>query len=159
MARRNDKPLLERFLAKLDRDGGGFQTCWPWRGSITRGGYGQLSHGSAAVYAHRIAYLLWNGPIPDRQLVLHRCDNPPCCNPTHLFLGTHQDNADDCVAKGRSRGRSPVGERMWNSKLTEALVREIRASDEPQKALAQRVGVSQALVSLVRRYRIWRHVT
>jgi hypothetical protein len=80
--------------------------CHLWTGTLIPGGYGRVH-----VAAHRLAYQLANGPIPGGMLVLHRCDNPPCCNPEHLFLGSPQDNMTDKVRKGRCRNG-------WTGKLT-----------------------------------------
>ncbi|MGH7022786.1 MAG: HNH endonuclease signature motif containing protein [Caulobacteraceae bacterium] len=80
--------------------------CHLWTGTLTPGGYGRVH-----VAAHRLAWQLANGPIPAGMLVLHRCDNPRCCNPEHLFLGTAQDNMTDKVRKGRTRNG-------WTGKLT-----------------------------------------
>jgi len=99
------KPLSERFWAKVDRRG--LDECWEWQGSRTgRGRYGNVKVDSYTnAPSHRVAWELTNGPVPEELCVCHRCDNPPCCNPAHLFLGTHQDNMIDKVAKGRqSRG-------------------------------------------------------
>jgi hypothetical protein len=91
------QPLVERFWARVRKG----PECWEFAGP-TRKGYGQLGVGSGRhISAHRISWELANGPIPDGMQVLHTCDNPPCVNPAHLFLGTHQDNMDDMVAKGR----------------------------------------------------------
>jgi hypothetical protein len=89
-------------------------------------------------------------------LVRHTCDNPPCCNPDHLLLGTPQDNANDMVARGRVR--ITAGEAHPNAKLTAAAVREIRTGAADSKELARKFGVHRTLVSLVRRRLSWRHV-
>lgn len=92
--------LLSTFWNWVDRsspDG-----CWPWTRS-TFGGYGNLRMGKGKILAHRHAYQLTYGPIPSGMDVCHRCDNPPCCRPDHLFLGTHAENMADMVAKGRAR--------------------------------------------------------
>lgn len=94
---------LDRILARVDKRAGP-DKCWPWVGGSLNEGYGCIRLGSShgrIVLAHRAAWAIANGPIPDGLFVLHHCDNPPCCNPAHLFLGTHQDNMDDMVAKGR----------------------------------------------------------
>ena len=102
--------LINRFWAKVERSAG----CWNWTASTNVGGYGQLrvggQNGQPRV-SNRIAYELMVGTIPDGLLVLHKCDNPRCVNPNHLFLGTHQDNSDDKIAKGR-QGKN------WQSKKT-----------------------------------------
>jgi len=87
----------ERFWARLEKSG----ECWNWMGS-TSGGYGQLSYRRRPVRTHRLAWELAYGPIPAGLSVCHHCDNPRCCRPDHLFLGTPGDNARDCFLKGRS---------------------------------------------------------
>ena len=143
--------------------------CWPWIGPRNRQGYGKVSIRVAkgqfvTAVAHRVIYELTRGiALEAGILVCHRCDNPPCCNPTHLFTGTAADNMADKMKKGRHvaaaganhymRRRPEVivrGERHWLSKLTDEQVLEIRrALDAGVRgaALAARFGVSQALVS------------
>lgn len=97
--------LEERFWPKVDRSAGP-NGCWPWMASRVKG-YGHFGVGSRTdqtnklVIAHRLAWILTHGPVPDGICVCHTCDNPPCCNPAHLWLGTHADNAADREAKGR----------------------------------------------------------
>lgn len=86
-------------VAVLDPPG----TCWPWRGGCDRAGYGWFIYRSKQYRAHRLAFQFANADPGDLH-VLHRCDNPPCCNPAHLFLGTQADNNADMMAKGRHRG-------------------------------------------------------
>lgn len=97
----------ERFWAKVSK-GDGADTCWEWRGSkMGEHSYGFFGHSEGrTVRAHRRAYELSFGIIPVGLNVLHRCDNPPCCNPSHLFLGTQADNIADMIAKGRQAWRS-----------------------------------------------------
>lgn len=96
-------PLVERFAANVQA-GSEFE-CWPWTGKTIIKGYGRLRGADGdKVLAHRLAFELASGtPIPDGLCVLHHCDNPPCCNPSHLFLGTMKDNTLDASAKGRMR--------------------------------------------------------
>lgn len=108
-----------RFWSKVDRSGDG---CWEWQACRTSNGYGHSHTHTGMRYSHRISYTLTCGPIPDGMHVLHRCDNPPCCNPAHLWLGTHDDNQADKVTKGRQA----AGESVGTSKLTDHQVAEIR---------------------------------
>lgn len=94
--------LVERFWAKVDKSGGP-DACWLWTAGRSDWGYGHFRVGSKNLQAHRFAWELTRGPIPAGLLVLHRCDNPPCCNSAHHFLGTHADNMADAKAKGRLR--------------------------------------------------------
>lgn len=137
--------------------------CWLWLGSpCGSNGYGRIKRGDGNVMAHRASWELSNGKIPDGLLVLHRCDNPSCVNPGHLFIGTQLDNEADKVSKGRqARGEKlnhqrARGERNGNSKLTEADVALIRQSPMPQRFLAASYGVTQALISKIKRGEIWK---
>lgn len=94
------KPLADRFWAKVQKAGP--DDCWPWLASRMPKGYGKLGIASTTPkLAHRVSWELHYGPIPEGLFVCHRCDNPPCVNPAHLFLGTCTDNLRDMVAKGR----------------------------------------------------------
>lgn len=157
----NSTPLRVRFEAKVDRSGGP-DACHPWIGWNDGGfGYGRLQiggRGGPRPRAHRVAWELAYGPIPDGLQVLHRCDNPPCVNPCHLFLGTAIDNVQDRHEKGRSRG--PCGEDHGRSKLTEDQVREIRRLQgiEPVRAIAAKMGVSPSAVQFILIGHTWRHL-
>jgi len=98
----NKIPLMERFEEKVELIP--FSTCHFWTGALDRSGYGQIYKDGKTEYAHRIAYELYIGPIANDLQVLHKCDNPICVRIEHLFLGTHQDNMDDKMKKGRHRG-------------------------------------------------------
>lgn len=91
-----------RFWAKVDASGGS-DACWPWTGSKKEKGYGQVSRNNRQQRVHRVAYEFHNGPIPAGLFVCHSCDNPPCCNPKHLWLGSASDNSADMRNKGRSK--------------------------------------------------------
>lgn len=98
--------VSDRFWKYVSKDGP--NGCWPWTGSLSRrGGYGRIFIGGKVRMgcAHRVSWILHFGPIPDGLKVLHHCDNPPCCNPTHFFLGTQADNMKDCSDKGRFTDR------------------------------------------------------
>lgn len=140
--------------------------CWLWQSSLSKDGYGMFKtchdYQRKSFRAHRYAYELHNGPIPDGLLALHKCDNPTCVNPNHLFLGTQQDNIDDMIAKGRDNMAVPCpGERNAAAKLTEAQVIEIRrrkAAGESGYSLAKEFGVIQATISKIVLRKTWRHV-
>lgn len=142
-----------RFWRKVNR-GRGRDACWTWTGStLGRDGYGAFSvaRGKARGqqpprYAHRVAYMLVHGPILAGLSVLHRCDNPPCVNPTHLFLGTQRDNMRDAANKGRLHVERPRRQRLTTAQLIE--VDALYASGWPQVRIAERFGVTPSWVSL-----------
>ena len=141
-----------RFEEKVRRDEDG---CWYWQGSISGRGYGGLSVDGKWRRAHRVAWTLANNmPIPDGLHVMHSCDNPSCVNPEHLSVGTHDDNMQDMVKKGRARS----GEGHCNSKLSEEQVLEIRRSTLSGRRLALIYGVSNSTIGKIRRRSIWKHI-
>lgn len=162
--------IRKRLDIKVER--GAANDCWPWKAHAkTAFGYGRMNAGRGVnLKAHRAAYLAWVGPIPDGLCVLHACDNPPCCNPAHLFLGTKQDNIADMTAKGRWKARGPAtrprentnsmtrGERNGNSVLNEATVRAIRAfqGSAVKASMALNVGVGACYG--VKSGKTWKHV-
>lgn len=147
------KSLTDRVFSKIavtDNEA----DCWLWTAYRDVAGYGTLTVDRVPQHATRLIWALMRGPIPEGLWVLHRCDNPPCCNLSHLFLGTPADNTHDAVRKGRmSRG-----EHRWISKLTEADVREIRASTDTCGVLGVRFGVTESTIGYVRRGHRWKHV-
>lgn len=136
-------------------------SCWPWTGMRYANGYGRFSEGRAPVYAHRFIWRVKNGPIPKGKYVCHRCDNPPCVRPDHLFLGSPSDNVRDMLTKGRSRPGGARGERHAQSKLTAPKVLELRqrvADGETLFSFFTEYGVtySTAWSAVTRKY--WKHV-
>lgn len=132
--------------------------CWEAVGTRLGTGYIQLSSGGRRDLAHRMAWAEANGPIPPGMLVCHRCDNPPCCRPDHLFLGTPADNMADMVAKGRGRAQFGRGEEHPSAKLNADLVREIRgrlANGETQQSIADAYGVTLTAISAIALGRNW----
>ncbi len=133
--------------------------CWEWQGHILHNGYGQASVGGKLFRAHRLSFSLFCGDIPEGILVLHKCDNRKCVRPDHLFLGSHSDNMQDCVAKGRI-ARS-IGESNPAAKLTYSQVHGIKVralAGEPVRYIAEEFGVSQSLVRQIRSGKKWGHV-
>lgn len=142
--------FAERFWKKVDRTG----TCWNWSACIVNE-YGQIQHDKKRKRAHRVAYEMEVGPIPPSMMVCHRCDNPICVRPSHLFLGTAADNARDCAAKGRNI----VGDNRSDAKLSSEIVAEIRGMDSPDfAALGKRYGVDESAIRQARLGKTWRHV-
>lgn len=161
-------PPDARFWAKVNKTEG----CWLWTGARSNG-YGRFSLHSRLDLAHRVAWLLTHGEIPDGLWVLHRCDNRTCVNPDHLFLGTCQDNVTDMVVKGRnSHGESHYskthpeklarGERLHSAKMTADRVVELRqrfaAGGVSKMALAREYGITHPTVRRIIDRTIWRHV-
>lgn len=147
------KTLEERFWDQCEPDG---RQCWEWDGYIGARGYGFIKNNYRTLLAHRVSWELHNGPIPEGMYVCHRCDNPACVNPDHLFIGTAKDNSADRDRKGRAN--NPTGSRRSNAKLTEQQVAEIRSSKERGVDLAKRYGVSPAVICVARKGKTWRHV-
>ena len=134
--------------------------CWEWAKSRMklRGGYGQVRIEGRTLKAHRVAYGLWVGSIPNGHCVLHRCDNPPCINPDHLFTGTHRDNALDKVAKGRGVNPIRYGEDVASSKLKAVDVRKIRvllAQGDSLNSISRQFNITKQAVSSIKRGRTW----
>jgi hypothetical protein len=148
----------ESFWERVDRSGGP-QACWPWRGCRGRDGHGQVRFCGRNIGAHRLAWSLANGLDLDGGMVIrHLCDNPTCCNPAHLQIGTHADNVADRVA----RGRSAKGVRNGRAKLCPMRVERIRAWHRRGLAttneLAQLFGVSPKAIRRVVAGEVWKSV-
>lgn len=149
----NRKPVTDRFWQKVRIAGP--NECWIWTAAIfdDRGGYGAFRIDDATLRAHRVAWSFKHGPIPNGMDVLHRCDNPPCVNDAHLFLGTNADNMADRDRKGRVCH----GENHSCAKLTPVQVDAILASPAlPVGVLAVLYGVAHSTISRIRHGRAWR---
>lgn len=135
----------DRFFQKLHRDKA--DCCWPWKGGSGSFGHGRFRIGKHLYSPHRIAFTIANGPIKDRRAyVLHTCDNPACCNPAHLYLGTPKDNVRDM----RERGRRVTGNKRSFQPTAEQLS-EILTSSESATALGERYGVHRHMINRIRR--------
>lgn len=174
---------LNRFNSKIKRSNG----CWEWIGTKRFDGYGVITINRIMQRAHRVMWEIANGKITKDICVLHKCDNPICVNPQHLFLGTRKDNAVDCARKGRNiaqkepwrmargerNGRhthpetTQRGERHWASKLSKDKVILIRKLYKPGKGLyvrsnakelSKRFGISKSVFYNIIKRKIWKHV-
>lgn len=147
--------LSERFWSKVASIGS--DGCWPWIGQLDRNGYGTIRVAGQMRTAPRVAWeLATERTIPSGFAVLHRCDNPPCCNPAHLFLGTQADNMADMAAKGRSRRGSRSTAARLSAEDVSTIRRRYANGDVSQDQLAQEFGVSQTNISQIVRGLTWR---
>lgn len=160
------RPFDERFWEKVD-DRAGPENCWPWLAGHDIHGYGVFMVGYPGRMvprkAHRIAWELTHAThIPKGLCALHECDNPPCVNPAHLFLGTLKDNAADMLRKGRNRPNPQRGEANHNAKLTEErvrLIRHLRKLGWSRSQIATAARTSERSVKHVVQGETWVHVS
>ncbi len=150
--------LAQRFWSKVLRRAE--QQCWPWKATRSRLGYADFSIGRKKFLGHRVAWRLTHGDIPPGQCVCHRCDNPACCNPAHLFLATREENYKDMLAKNRMRILR--GEAAGNAKLTAQQVRQIRREYIPWKfgaaQLAKKFGTTKENITKILQRKSWTHI-
>lgn len=148
-----------RFLRQTDSDGLDPDACWLWTGAINSNGYGRFIDKNTHKLAHRVAYELFVGPIPEAMNVCHTCDERKCVNPHHLWLGSQSDNLRDAVAKDRMFRPNTNGERNGNRKLTTEDVRSIRAmfrGGQLKYRIAQHFGVSPSTVGEIISGKTWK---
>jgi hypothetical protein len=146
--------LEERFWRYVKKEDG----CWRWLSYVDPLGYGRLNYKGKPMLASRISYLIHFGEVPDGMAVCHKCDNPSCTNPDHLFLGTQADNVADMQNKGRARKRGKPGTEHHHAKMTDQSVREIRANGASDSENSVKYGVSRATIHAIRVGKTWRHV-
>lgn len=148
------------FYSKITKDASG---CWLWNGVLDKKGYGRIFVNRKRYFAHRLSWIVHNGEIPQGMYILHKCDNPTCVNPDHLFIGTQKDNVDDCIEKGRRKHVAESLCRIYGSKnggarLTENDVIEIKkrlSVGEQQKRLAIEYGVGRATIWDIAHGKTW----
>lgn len=160
--------VIVKFTSKLSKDGPLHPThpelgnCWQWTAAKDINGYGRIKIGGRTcpcLLTHRLSWIIHTGTISKDDCVLHSCDNPPCCNPSHLFLGTRDDNNQDKIKKGRARHGHLYGEGNPNSKLTWDMVNSIREhyrKGESQTSIQKMFGLPQWKVSRIVLEKIWK---
>lgn len=156
MAKR--KTIAEDFWSNADVRGA--NECWLWQRGTAGDGYGQLTINQRKVFAHRHAYELTNGAIPDGAFVCHRCDTPSCINPAHLWIGTPTQNNHDMISKGRYR--MPAVRSKHNAKITEQDAIDIRskyASGVLMRVIAAEYGISRSAVGNIVHHLTWKTKT
>ena len=144
--------IMSNVLVSLDT------RCWNWMLFVNAAGYGRirLRNPRRQAYAHRASYEAFHGPVPDGLNVLHKCDNPSCVNPDHLFAGTQKQNIIDCRDKGRLVDNR--GQKHGMAKLTEDQVREIRKWTGSYASGGRYFGLSEATVRNIIQRKSWRHI-
>ena len=161
------KPLIQNFWDKVIKT----DKCWKWKGKPGHHGYGRIRCLDKDYAAHRLSWEIHYGSIPEGFCVCHKCDNPPCTNPKHLFLGTHTDNQHDCYLKKRRAysekngkytrpDRTPVGEKHGRAKLKESDIKKIRSLKNKisQTAIAHIFNTPQTNISLILNNKAWKHI-
>ena len=143
---------LKRFQSKIDIRSN--SECWPWLRYCDIYGYGRFKYKGKMIFSHRFAFAFKNDYLADDLVVRHSCDNPRCCNPNHLLMGTHQDNKNDAVR----RDRLAKGESNGSAKLTEKDVLTIRSSSLSLRELARQFNVASKTIFNVRANKNWRHL-
>lgn len=157
------KNTPKQFLERVNKNGSipkhcpEVGRCWEWEGSIVEStGYGQMGYENKVYKAHRLAWIIFKGEIPIGKCVLHKCDNRTCVNPNHLFLGTHKDNGQDMVKKGRSICQR--GDQNHSRKISSKIVRRIRflvSRGQAQKKVATKFGITPSNVCLIVNRKSW----
>lgn len=149
------KDALSRLMSRVSKT----ETCWLWTGPVNSSGYGGMGFQGRTQGAHRVAYQLLVGPIQQGLHVLHRCDNPRCVNPEHLWVGTRSENMQDASRKGRTNPFRGAGEANPRARLTRAQVvqaREWRAQEVSYAEIGRRLGVNSGTVHHAVNGRNWR---
>lgn len=150
--RLNESGTLEdRFFSRFKKLENG---CWQWQAHADKDGYGVLPGDKRNVRAHRFSYEHHFGPIPEGMSVCHKCDNPGCVNPDHLFIGSAKDNAQDALSKRRHY----IGAKNGRSKITEDQARFIISSNMNDPSLAAMFGVHRSTINKIKRSSTWRHL-
>lgn len=144
---------------KMRVNKGGPDDCWNWTGAVMSRGYGSISHDGKNILAHRAAYFLAHGVLPDDLCIMHSCDNRLCCNPKHLIPGTIQENNADRHKKGRSRGGANRGTLNRSCKLTPEQALEVFHAQGTLKEIGEKYGLKSQSVYDIKKGRNWAWLT
>lgn len=153
----NQKRLTAEFVLRRVDKSGGESACWPFMGRRSRVGYGRIQYKRKTRMAHSVALEIATGHRPSGMIAMHLCDNPPCCNPTHLRWGTYQDNADDAVSKRRHAFGSRSGRSKFCESDIASVIGRVRKG-EPPLSIAQEFGCTREAVYAILNGRNWKHV-
>lgn len=151
------KPIAYRFWSKVNIPD--LFSCWNWTAAKDLGGYGMFQIAGKTCRAHRFAFELCCGPIPNGKFICHSCDNPKCCNPSHMFPGTPKENVADMFNKNRQG--IFIGERNSQSKLTEEdvlSIRSLRQQGMRQATIAAKFDMSPMAISRIVLRKTWTHI-
>lgn len=150
------KTLKETFWKYVNKKE--INECWNWIGASSKGGYGRFRINKNIISSHRFSWVIYNGDIPNDKLVLHKCNNPPCVNPNHLYLGTNKDNSEYMVKQNRYI--KAQGEDNGRSKLILSQVKQIRKLKGIlfQRIIAKKFNVSQSLISHIHNNKLWKDI-
>lgn len=155
------KPVEQRFWSKVDKDNGPVHPehgrCWVWTAALFSNGYGVFGVAHKNKRSHRVSWELINGSIPSDMRVLHKCDNPRCVRPEHLFLGTDRDNAADRCSKGRQARGQRIGRAILNDELV-AKIKQLLRDGLGGTDIQELLGVDRENVYNIKRGMCWRHV-
>lgn len=132
--------------------------CWLWTKFVDKDEYGFIRNNGVRMRAHRFSYQYHKGNIPSGMVVCHKCDNPSCVNPEHLFIGTKKDNTQDMLNKGRNGLTGARGESNGNTKLKELDIIDIIKSSKSYKKLAEIYGVGSSTIARIKKRQVWAHV-
>ena len=148
--KRKTRPILERIMEKVVKDP--ISGCWNYTGTLING-YGSINTGKFGprIFLHREMYKIYKGNIPKGMLVCHKCDNPKCCNPDHLFMGTHKDNMQDMWKKGRKI--IPHGEQAYYHKFTTKQIDNIRKDKRPYSVITKEYNITKSHVSYIKNFK------
>ena len=151
------KKQADRFFDNIEYEP--MSGCWLYISYPDRGGYGKIRFNNKHMKAHRVSWIIHNNEIPINKLVLHKCDNPACVNPKHLFIGTQKDNMRDMVLKGRkSLKPTVVGENSHRAKFTETDIINIRNDPRNNAEIAREYCVTTPAIRSIKIRKTWKHV-